>query len=456
MSPRSANGLIIAAPSSGSGKTVLTLGLLRALRNRGVAVAAAKAGPDYIDPRFHTAACGRASVNLDPWAMRPATLHNLLNGAASGQSLLVVEGVMGLFDGADGGAGSTADLAAESGLPVVLVVDVRGQAQSAAALVRGFSRHREDVHIAGVIVNRTGGPRHLDLVAQAMSGIGIPLLGGVPRGSSLELPSRHLGLVQADEHPDLETFLDRAADAVGAAVDLDGLTALARPLRSRGSTSDPPLVPLGQRIAVAADEAFAFSYPHVLDGWRRSGAEIRPFSPLADEAPAKDSDAVYLPGGYPELHAGRLSGNARFMAGLAAIAAEGRPVYGECGGYMVLGRGLVDAGGHRHRMAGLLPVETTFADRRLTLGYRETNLASDTALGPAGTVYRGHEFHFAKVLAEEAGPRLFTAKPVGAGGPFACGHVVGSVAGSFLHLIDGSGSPRMTASATDAASRCND
>ncbi len=456
MTLRRANGLIIAAPSSGSGKTVLTLGLLRALRNRGIAVAAAKAGPDYIDPRFHAAACGRASVNLDPWAMRPATLHHLLNTASSGHPLLVVEGVMGLFDGADGGAGSTADLAAESGLPVVLVVDVRGQAQSAAALVGGFSRHREDVRIAGVIVNRTGGPRHLDLVAQAMAEIGIPLLGGVPRDAGLELPSRHLGLVQADEHPDLEAFLDRAAAAVGSAVDLDRLMALARPVRSRECALEPPLIPLGQRIAVAADEAFAFCYPHVLDGWRRTGAEIRPFSPLADEAPAQDSDAVYLPGGYPELHAGRLSGNARFMTGLAAIAAEGHPVYGECGGYMVLGRGLVDADGRRHRMAGLLPVETTFADRRLTLGYREATLEATAPLGPAGTVYRGHEFHFAKVLAEEAGPRLFTAKPVGAGGPFACGHVVGSVAGSFLHLIDGCQSPRMTAGATGTASRCND
>ena len=442
MTGRQVPGLILAAPASGSGKTIVTLGLLRALRNRGVAVAAAKAGPDYIDPRFHAAACGRPSVNLDPWAMRPDMVGHLMRHAAAGASLLVVEGVMGLFDGAAGGAGSTADLARQTGLPVVLVVDVRGQAQSAAALVRGFCGFRDGVDIVGVIVNRIGGPRHLDLVAEAIAGTGVPLLGGVPRNAALELPSRHLGLVQAEEHPDLEAFLAGAAAAVDAAVDLDRLPALARPPRPAPSVVGPPLTPPGQRIAVAVDEAFAFAYPHVLDGWRRAGADVVPFSPLADDAPAPDADAVYLPGGYPELHAGRLAGSARFMAGLAALAAGGRPVYGECGGYMVMGRGMVDADGRRHRMAGLLPVVTTFADRQLTLGYRQATLATDTGLGPAGTVFRGHEFHFAKVLEEEAGQRLFAATPVGGDGAVACGHVVGSVAGSFLHLIDVRQPPR--------------
>lgn len=429
-------GVIIAAPASGSGKTVVTLGLLRAFRNRGVAVAAGKTGPDYIDPRFHAAAAGRLSVNLDPWAMRRSTLARLLAWTCEDARLLIVEGVMGLFDGAAGGAGSTADLAALTGLPVVLVVDVRGQAQSAAALVDGFRRFRDGVQIAGVIANRIGGPRHRELVADAMAAIGVPLLGGVPRAAALDLPSRHLGLVQAVEHPDLQDFLERAAAVVADVVDLDRLAALARSSSLDSDGDGAPMLPLGQRIAVAADEAFAFAYDHLLADWRRSGAEILVFSPLADEPPADDADAVYLPGGYPELHAGRLAGNARFLSGLTAAARRGCAIYGECGGYMTLGRGLVDADGHRHRMAGLLPVETSFAQRRLSLGYRQVRLMADSPLGSSGTEFRAHEFHFATVLSEGPGQPLFASSAADGSDLGTRGRREGTVAGSFIHLLD--------------------
>lgn len=429
-----APGLIVGAPASGSGKTVLTLGLLRAFRRRGVAVAALKIGPDYIDPAFHAAASGRACRNVDTWAMRPATVAHMLAKAAAGADLVLAEGVMGLFDGANGA--STADLAALAGWPVVLVADIRGQGESVAALVAGFARHRADVEVAGVVLNRVGGARHEGLATAALAALGHPVLGALPASADLALPQRHLGLVQAAERGDLDRFLDRAADLVERHVDLAGLRALARPARLAAAVEPGPCIdPLGQRIAVARDTAFAFAYPETLEGWRAAGAELSFFSPLADEAPA-DADAVYLPGGYPELHAGRLAGNRRFMAGLAAAALRGAALFGECGGYMTLGRGLVDADGRRHAMAGLLPLESSFALRRLHLGYRGARLAAAGPLGPAGARFRGHEFHYASVLDEGPGEPLFHLEDAAGRDLGPSGRRQGSVFGSFLHLID--------------------
>jgi cobyrinic acid a,c-diamide synthase len=436
-------GVIVAAPGSGQGKTTLTLGLLAALRRAGRAVAGAKAGPDYIDPAFHAAASGRPAFNLDCWAMRPVTLARLVAAIERSADLVVCEGVMGLFDGiGPRGIGSTADLAAATGWPVVLVLDVRGQAASAAATLAGFVHHRADIAIAGVIFNRVGGARHAELVSAAVRQClpHVAILGTVPRAEALALPERHLGLVQAGEHADLGQFLDRAADHVACHVDLDRLASLARPARVDAHTDDLPatgIPPLGQRIAVARDTAFAFAYPAMLESWRAAGAELLAFSPLADEAPGSSADAIYLPGGYPELHGGRLAGNRTFLDGLRTAAARGALIHGECGGYMTLGRGLVDADGTRHAMADLLPVETSFADRRLHLGYREMTLAADVgALGGAGARFRGHEFHYAAITSENPAQPLFHARNAEGRdlGPAGC--VAGRVAGSFLHLID--------------------
>lgn len=433
-------GFVIGAPASGSGKTVVTLGLLRLLRRRGVAVASFKVGPDYIDPGFHAAASGRPCFNLDPWAMRPATLARLVESAA-GAELAIAEGVMGLFDGALDGSGSTADLAAATGWPVILVVDVRGQSASAAALLRGFMTHRQDVRILGAIFNQVGSEGHAELVRRAVEPLGVAFLGALPRDPALALPERHLGLVQASEHAALEGFLEGAADWMQRRIDLDRLTGLALPARPKAAAPDPrPMIPpLGQRIAVAADDACRFAYPALLDGWRAAGATITSFSPLADEAPAADADAVFLPGGYPELHAGRLAGNETLRRGLTQAAARGATIYGECGGYMLMGGGLVDAAGARHRMMELLPVETSFAERRLHLGYREVTLAQDCALGLAGTRYRGHEFHYASVIEEGAGEALFAATDAAGRDLGAAGRRQARVFGSFLHLIDRAG-----------------
>ena len=424
--------LVIAAPSSGAGKTTLTLGLLRAFRDRGVAVAGAKSGPDYIDPQYHEAACGTPSVTLDAWAMAPARL--MARAAAQRADLLLVEGAMGLFDAAADGRGSSADVAAALGAPVVLALDVSRQGQTAAAIVHGLARWREDVTIAGVILNRVGTDRHRALIETALAPTGLPVFGAVPRDAGLTTPSRHLGLVQARERPDLDAFVAHAAATIAAHVDLDALRAAAQPLRPTAEPADrlAPLAPLGQRIAVARDDAFAFLYRHIVDDWRAAGAALSFFSPLADEAPDQMADAVFLPGGYPELHAGRLAAAARFQNGVRAAATRGALVYGECGGYMTLGRGLVDADGARHAMLGLLPLETSFAERRLTLGYRRL-APRDRA--PWSGALAAHEFHYSTAFSEEGQP-LFDARAAGANQSTPVGLQVGATMGSYAHVID--------------------
>ncbi|WP_372400020.1 cobyrinate a,c-diamide synthase [Azospirillum sp. HJ39] len=433
-----ARGLIVAAPASGTGKTTLTLGLLAALRARGVAVGAVKSGPDYIDPAFHRAATGRPSVNLDTWAMGPDLLDGLAARAAEGAELLVCEALMGLFDGVAGigatGTGSTAEIAARTGWPVLLVVNAKGQSQSAAALVKGFATYRDDVTIGGVVLNNVGSLRHTALAGSAIEALGIPLLGALPRAPDLTLPERHLGLVQADETEGLADRLAALGRFVAEHVDLDRVAALARPSQAGPGSAAPALAPLGQRVAIARDAAFTFVYPHLMEGWRAAGAELRFFSPLADEPPPEDSDAVYLPGGYPELHAGRLAANGRFREALRA-AAERMPVYGECGGYMVMGETLEDADGVTHPMTGLLGVRTSFARRRLHLGYRRAELTADGPLGPAGTPLMGHEFHYASTLARGDDAPLLTARTADGSDLGGLGGRRGLALGSFVHLI---------------------
>ena len=427
-------GLILAAPASGSGKTVLCAGLLAHFRAQGLAVRAFKAGPDYIDPGYHRLATGRDCVNLDPWGMRPETLARRAAALCQGADLVVGEGAMGLFDGARDGTGSTADLAARLALPVALVVDARGQGASVAALAEGFAGHRPDVAVAGVILNRVASAAHETLLRDALDARSIAVLGAVPRSDALRLPSRHLGLVQACESEG--SWLEDAAALVARSVDTEALAALARPLQAGPAAPGAAIPPLGQRVALARDAAFGFCYDALLEDWRAAGAAVLPFSPLADEAPDASADAVYLPGGYPELHAGRIAGALCFLAGLRAAAARGAVLFGECGGYMVLGRGLTDADGRRHAMAGLLPLETSFQERRLALGYRRARLAADGPLGRAGTAFRGHEFHYCRVVSEETDRPLFAASDA-TGAPLGhAGMTTGTVSGSFIHLID--------------------
>jgi cobyrinic acid a,c-diamide synthase len=393
-------GLLISAAASGSGKTTLTLGLIAAFRAQGVVVQPFKCGPDYLDPAFHGAAAGRASFNLDSWAMGADRIAVLTQGA-QGADLVIGEGAMGLFDGVarpgETGTGASADIAALTGWPVIAVIDCSGQAQTAAAVAMGLARYRPDVTLAGVILNKIASPRHEALVRAGFASAGIPVLGALPRQTSISLPERHLGLVQAEEMPRLTEMLAELGRFVAAHCDLAALRALAGGgLTVAASTRVPPP---GERIALARDAAFSFIYPHLLADWRAAGATILPFSPLQDEAPDPTATVCWLPGGYPELHAGALAAATRFRAGLTAFA-RSRPVHGECGGYMALGAGLVAVDGTRHQMAGLLGLETSFAKRRMHLGYR---LAQPHVLLPGlplGTALRGHEFHYATILSQ--------------------------------------------------------
>jgi cobyrinic acid a,c-diamide synthase len=317
----------------------------------------------------------------------------------------------------------------------VLVVDVARQAQSAAALVRGFATHDPAVRIAGVILNRVASERHRALVGDAIAGSGVPVLGVLPRDANLALPERHLGLVQAGEHADLKNLFERLAAIAEQHFDLDGIIACAAPLQIDGAASaHPALSPPGQRIALGCDRAFSFVYPHVVEAWRRVGAEIMPFSPLADEPPPERADCCWLPGGYPELHAQTLGAARNFSDGLRRFA-QTRPVHGECGGYMVLGQSLQDADGRVHAMTGLLGHSTSFAKRKLHLGYRSARLLSDCALGRAGAMVRGHEFHYATL--ENAGDddclaEIFDAEDKILGNS---GSRRGRITGSFFHAI---------------------
>ncbi|MBU8872517.1 cobyrinate a,c-diamide synthase [Reyranella sp. MMS21-HV4-11] len=432
-------GLIVAAARSGAGKTTIASGLIRALARRGRSVQPFKCGPDYIDPAFHTAATGRPSFNLDTWAMSPGTLAGLVARHGASADLVVVEGVMGLFDGvAERGQtarGATADLAALTGWPVALVLDVSGQAETAAAIASGLARYRDDVEVAGVILNRAASARHVGMIAPGLERAGLKLFGALPSNAGFSLPERHLGLVQAVELPDIVHRLDILADTVEASLDLDAIEASARTARAGSIEAARGLLPPGQRIALAQDRAFSFMYPHLLESWRRAGAEILPFSPLADEAPDAAADAVWLPGGYPELHAGTLAAAGRFAAGMKALAAQSVPVHGECGGYMVLGQGLVDAGGTRHAMLGFLDVETSFARRRLHLGYRRARLVTNGVLGARGDEVAGHEFHYASIQSTGDAPLVECRDANGAAVPEA-GAQRGSVSGTFFHAID--------------------
>jgi cobyrinic acid a,c-diamide synthase len=435
--PVSSHGFIVGADRSGAGKTSLAIGLMRAFARAGLVVRGAKSGPDYIDPGFHRAATGHEGVNLDSWAMEPALLDRLAGRQASGAGLVIIESAMGLFDGVEGVEGRTgaaADLARRFQLPVLLVHDVSGHSQTAAAILRGMASHDSGVRIGGVVLNKAGSDRHERLARAAIERIGVPVLGALRRDAAMALPARHLGLVQAGEHDALDAAIDRLADAVEQALDLDAVKAMAAPLQALAGSEAALLPPPGQRIALARDAAFSFAYPHMLAHWRDSGAEIVPFSPLADEGPDPSCDVAWLPGGYPELHAGRLAAATRFRDSLAAFA-SGRPVHGEGGGFIALGRTLEDGDGVVHPMAGLLGHATSFAARRLSLGYRRAVLAADCPLGGAGAMINGHEFHYSSLI-ESGGDAPLADLSDGEGrslGP--AGARRGNVTGAFFHAI---------------------
>ena len=430
------SGIVISACASSAGKTTVTLAILRAFKNSGVRVRGAKGGPDYIDPQFHEVACGCSSVNLDAWAMNDTMLRSMAMHEFCGEEteFLIVEGAMGVLDGAGmSGEGSTAALSESLGLPVVLVLDASKQARSAVLGSLGLKVARPDLNLAGVILNNVGSPRHESILRNSFRSEGIPVVGSVPCDANLGLPDRHLGLVPVGEHEAAERWMEYAASIAERHVDLDALRSIASPISCE--TNDPIPVgidPLGQKIAVARDDAFAFAYPHLLSHWRRAGAEMEFFSPLADQPPPADADAVFLPGGYPELHAGAISAAAQFRDGMRRSARRNARIYGECGGYMVLGKELQDKDGERHEMLGFLMHRTTFKSRRLHLGYRVLKAKPGA---PFSGAYSGHEFHYSQLQEPERGNPLFAACDADGNALPDSGGIDRNVSGSFAHLI---------------------
>ena len=399
--------MVVAGTHSGVGKTTVATGLLAALRRAGHRPAAAKVGPDFIDPGYHAVACGRPPRNLDPWLCGPDAVAPLAARAGAGADLLIVEGVMGLFDGAaDGAASSTADVARLLDAPVVLVVDARAMSGSVAALVSGYAGFDPRVTVAGVILNRVGSDGHEALLREALVPLGIPVLGALRTDDRLTWRDRHLGLVPVAERPaEVAAALDRLAAAVAERVDLDAVARLARTAADRptGAVALPPrVVPPGREVtvAVAAGAAFTFTYADTLDALAAAGVTVAPFDPAHDPALPEGTAGVVAGGGFPEVHVADLAANAPLLAEVRDRVAAGLPTWAECGGLLWLCRSLDGT-----PLVGALPAEGRMTDR-LTLGYRTatTTGAAGSPLGPADTQVRGHEFHYSTV--EPAGDAL--------------------------------------------------
>lgn len=424
------SGLIIGAASSNAGKTLITTGLLAAFTKRQGDIAGAKTGPDYIDPAFHQAACGHQSVNLDPFAMSQAQLSHYARRAPAKN--LLIEGVMGLFDGAVGCQVSTSTLASQLQLPVILIMNVRGQSQTAGYIAAALRRLQP--LITGVILNEVGSPRHSALIETILNEEGLRCFGAVPSHAHLTVPSRHLGLVQMAElqaDPTWSNFTEQAGKVMQESCDLDAIEQAFAPLPEAEPLTLSP--PPAQRITIIRDHAFGFTYQHQIENWRLAGADITFISALQDEAIDSDTGFVYLPGGYPELHLPQLSQSTRFLTSLQQCAANNIPIYGECGGYMALGQAIIDKDGTHFAMAGLLPLVTSYQQRQRHLGYRRL---SPSAKAPSylQEAQYGHEFHFTSAL-QETGEALFDIKDA-AGEPLGqTGLINGSVCGSYCHII---------------------
>jgi len=398
----SRHGFLIAAPQSGSGKTTVSLAIMAAFARRGLVVAPFKCGPDFIDPGYHQAVTGRVSINLDGWMCPADFVRDTFRLHSAGADVAVVEGVMGLFDGIGSSSceGSSAQIAVITALPVVLVVNARGMAASAAALVKGFVGFDPQVRVAGVIFNNVGSDAHGALLRQSLADKlpEVKVFGCLHRDDSLAISSRHLGLVTAGDNPLSEDFVDRLAAMAEECLDLDGLAGLGFDSVGASVAPHPSPLPEGEgetkvRIAVACDAAFCFCYPDNLRLLRAAGAELLFFSPLDDSRLPPDIDGIYLPGGYPELHAERLSVNVGMQDAIMSAIRADMPVYAECGGLIYLSQGLEQAAD----FVGVFPARARMLPKRKALGYRQVELCADSIIGPAASVARGHEFHYSEL-----------------------------------------------------------
>lgn len=496
---------VVAGTGSGSGKTTVTLGLMRAFARRGLKVQGFKCGPDYIDPAYHTAVTGRSSRNLDSWMTSSSYLQEYFLRVSEDVDLSVIEGVMGLYDGKEDTAltGSTAEIAILTDSPVLLVVDVRSMGRSAAAIVLGFQQLEPELRIAAVIVNRCGSEGHYRMVRAAIeAACGIPVIGWLPRDSGLDIPERHLGLLPAVERGELEPLFEHAADLLAEGTDLERLLELAAAapalqypplleavLQAQGPSqgcpgilepgmpgftatetpglgSQPAMEPASQErpvsagpplsspaarimpadtnrpahrpvqpvIAIARDAAFNFYYADNLELLERAGARLVMFSPLSGEGIPPEADGIYIGGGFPEEFAAVIAANSLFLDGVRAAAADGMPLYAECGGYMVLARSLTDRSGAVHEMAGIIPAHTVMQERRAALGYREVTALHDCLLLKQGGRLRGHEFHYSGMSYIPGEARIYAYESKGRGGSQPEGYISGNIMAAYAHI----------------------
>lgn len=405
--------MVIAGTHSGSGKTSLTLALIRMLTRRGLSVQTFKSGPDFLDPTYLASASGRPCYNLDGWMSGKEHVCRLFERATADADCALVEGVMGLYDGADAATdeGSTAQIARWLGAPVLLVVNVHGMGRSVAALVKGFVDFAADLRFAGVVANHCGSERHAAWLAESLSAAGLPpLVGGIPRGAFPKLASRHLGLFTADERLLPEAVLDALADALERNLSIGSLfpdlavrTISASPIAFPASEAREIGAGTGRlRIGVARDSAFHFYYKDLFDALAAAGCETVFFSPLSDRRLPEGISGLYLGGGYPEAHAPALAANGELLATIRDYAASGGPLYAECGGLMYLSRGLLDEDGRFHSFLGILPSRTRMLSAKKALGYVEVTLTADSLWGRCGDVFRGHEFHYSELIDDPA------------------------------------------------------
>jgi cobyrinic acid a,c-diamide synthase len=429
--------LVIAGTHSGVGKTSTVLGILGALRNRGARVQGFKVGPDFIDPMYHREVTGAASYNLDAWLMGQDGVRRAFARAAPADGVAIIEGVMGMFDGrATGPDGSTAEVAALLRSPVLLVIDVGGMSRSAAALVQGYARFDPDVRVAGVVLNRVGGPRHYQLVKTAIEEqAGVAVWGYLPWDDALVLPERHLGLVPVGEDTAFQRVCAELGTAAERTIDVAAILTAAHgaPALGVSTMAEPEASAMRARIGVARDAAFNFYYDANLQWLRHWGAEVVEFSPLGDRELPADVDGLYLGGGYPEVFAKGLSENATMMTSLRRVHQAGMPIYAECGGLMYLVEAIQDAAGARYAMVGVLPGICRLTDRLQNFGYKEVVSLRDSLLGEAGLRTRGHEFHYSVWEGRPAGSSLYQTRS-SQGDESAEGYSVENLTASYVHL----------------------
>lgn len=426
--------VVIAGVHSGVGKTTIVTGLLAALRARGLAAQSYKVGPDYIDPGYHQLATGRRAHNLDTWLMSPDEMVSVFCHTSQTCDIAVIEGVMGLFDGGKNGVSSTAAIAKLLKAPVILVIDAKSMGESAAAIVLGFMRYDPEIRLAGVIINRIGSPTHKTMVVEAITALGVPVLGALNRDSGLTLPERHLGLTPVEE-TDAKAVVELMRCKTMEQIDVPAIEAIAHTASSLAGKTVTKAKPLSVRIGVAQDAAFSFYYPESIQMLELQGAVVVPFSPLSD-SDLPEVDGLLFGGGFPEMFAEQLASNMSMRAAVKRKASEGMPVYAECGGLMYLTKEITHFDGTGYPMAGVIPAVCSMQKRLETVGYVEATALQHTLLGPSGHVLRGHEFHFSRMQAENEAdfPWAYCFVKARTGVKYSAGFASGNILASYLHI----------------------